>query len=525
MNESGKPRGRILLLEDDPGIRRLERRSLERAGFAVEDAGSLAEARAFLANGAFDLLLLDYQLGEGENGLEFYRLLSEEGQAIAAILVTGFGDESRVIEAMRAGVRDFVPKTPNFVELVVPTVERVLAQVQQERRLREAEAASRAKDDFLAALSHELRTPLTPVLALVSALRKDERLDADIRGDINLIHRNISLEARLIDDLLDLTRIARGKLEVRMEPVDLVPILDHAMRTSRDFDSSGKKVSWESKLSRQPTFVQGDGARLTQVFWNVLKNAVKFTPERGTIRICSRMEERDGREWACVSVADSGIGIAAEALPRIFDAFEQGGRGITRQFGGLGLGLAISRAIVELHGGVIIAESAGLGAGATFTVRLPKLPQQQAETPGRSAPAHLNSEGVSSAHLLLVEDHTDTAVVMARMLRRAGFHVTTACSVTEALERVEQERREIDHNGRSHPIHLVVSDLGLPDGHGVDLMRQLRDDYGLRGIALSGFGMEEDVRRAREAGFATHLTKPVDFDRLLRVIQETLAEA
>jgi signal transduction histidine kinase len=521
MNESGEARGSILLLEDDPGIRRLERVHLERAGYAVEVAGDSAEARRFLAEKPYDLLLLDYQLADGENGLEFYRQLTAEGQSVAAVLVTGFGDEARILEAMRAGVRDFIPKTANFVDLVAPTVERVLAQVQQERRLREAEAASRAKDDFLAALSHELRTPLTPVLALVSALRKDERLPADVRGDVALIYRNITLEARLIDDLLDLTRIARGKLEVRLETVDLGPILEHALRTSRDVEYGGKNIQWQCELFPSPVHVRADGARLTQVFWNVLKNAVKFTPEAGLIRVRCTLE--DGQ--VCVSVSDTGMGIAPEALPRIFDAFEQGGRGITKTFGGLGLGLAISRAIVERHGGTITAASDGLGTGATFRICLPAVSAPVPDPAARAHIAHLDPDSRSSAHLLLVEDHTDTAMVMARMLRRAGFHVTMAHSVAEALARVAEVQQEIDQHGRAHPVHLVVSDLGLPDGHGEDLMRLLRDRYGLEGIALSGFGMEDDVRRACEAGFATHLTKPVDFERLLRAIHEVLARA
>jgi CheY-like chemotaxis protein len=224
-----------------------------------------------------------------------------------------------------------------------------------------------------------------------------------------------------------------------------------------------------------------------------------------------------------VSIADSGIGIPPEALPRIFDAFEQGGRGITQSFGGLGLGLAISRAIVELHGGTITATSGGAGSGAEFTIRLPRLAAGPTETANRGGTPHLRPESRSTAHLLLVEDHPDTALVMARMLRRAGFHVTTAGTVAEAIARAAEAHGEIESDGQSHPVHLVVSDLGLPDGHGVDLMRTLRDRYGLQGIALSGFGMEEDVRRAHAAGFAAHLTKPIDFDRLLRAIHEMLA--
>ena len=234
--------GTILVLEDDPGIGRLERLRLERAGHRVEIATHTARAREVLAEGDVELLIFDYQLSEPINGLEFYRLLLEEGCDIPAILVTGFGDETRIIEAMRAGVRDFIPKTANFVDLVAPTVERVMKQVRAERQLLAAEAASSAKDHFLATLSHELRTPLTPVLALVSALRRDDRLPQDVIEDIATIHRNIELEARLIDDMLDLTRISRGKLELQFATVDIRPIIEHAIKTCCSHEAAEKMI-------------------------------------------------------------------------------------------------------------------------------------------------------------------------------------------------------------------------------------------------------------------------------------------
>ena len=427
---------------------------------------------------------------------------------------------------MRAGVRDFIPKTPNFVDLVAPTVDRVMEQVRQERRLVEAEAASRAKDNFLATLSHELRTPLTPVVALVSALQTDERLPSDVRADLEIIHRNIALESRLIDDLLDLTRISRGKLELRLEGVDIRPIVAHALKTVCDWGSEEKAVRCHSELADVPHPVRADPARVTQVFWNLLKNAVKFTPHGGEICVRSRIEDVDGKPWIVVEVKDSGIGIDPEALPRIFGAFEQGGRGITRRFGGLGLGLAISKAIVELHGGSIEATSEGLGRGSVFTVRLPAVigaavsevrPLPPMRIAGKEEPE------ISAAHVLLVEDHYDTAAVLARMLRRAGFRVTPAATIAEGIARAQEAHSTIGSTGRVTPIELVLSDLGLPDGSGVELMQQLRSQYGLRGIALSGFGMDQDVQRALEAGFSRHITKPVDISNLLGTIREVLA--
>jgi signal transduction histidine kinase len=519
-----RPRGTVLVLEDDPGIGRLQRLQLERAGFHVELTTSTSEARARMAANRIDLLVLDYQLSEPSNGLEFYRALQRESRDLPAILVTGYGDESRIIEAMRSGVRDFIPKTPNFIELVAPTVERVMKQVQSERQLLEAEAASRAKDHFIATLSHELRTPLTPVLALVSALQRDERLPQDVREDMATIFRNIELEARLIDDMLDITRIARGKLELQFETIDIRPIIEHAMKTCCASEAAQKMIICHEHLAEGEHLARVDAARLTQVFWNVLKNAIKFTPAGGQVFVRTHREE-NAHPSLVIEIQDTGIGITSDVLPRVFGAFQQGDRSITQQFGGLGLGLAISKAIVEAHGGTIIAQSPGTNLGATFCIRLPLSHTATAavtvEPAGREEPPRASEMG--HAHLLLVEDHPDTAHVMARMLRRAGFQVTAASNLAQALAETEAARKSIDHSGRARPVRLVISDLGLPDGSGYDLMRKLRAEFKLRGVALSGFGMEEDVRRAEEAGFSRHLTKPVDFELLLTTIRELLA--
>jgi len=520
-------RGTILVLEDDPGIGRLQRLQLERAGFRVELTTSTSEARARLATHRIDLLLLDYQLSEPTNGLEFYAALQKESRDVPAVLVTGYGDETRIIEAMRAGVRDFIPKTPNFIELVAPTVERVMKQVQAERQLHDAEAASRAKDHFIATLSHELRTPLTPVLALVSALQRDERLPQDVQEDMATIFRNVELEARLIDDMLDISRIARGKLELQFETVDIRPIIEHAIKTCCAHEAAEKMIVCHETLLPGGHVARVDAARLTQVFWNVLKNAIKFTPVGGQIFVRTRREEDAAQPALVVEVEDTGIGISPEVLPQVFGAFQQGDRSITQQFGGLGLGLAISKAIVDAHGGTISAASAGPQQGSTFTVRLPLSQSAKAtvefEPAGQKPAEKAHTPDGVHAHVLLVEDHPDTAQIMARMLRRAGFHVTAATTLAQALAETEAARKTVDDSGRTRPIRLVVSDLGLPDGSGYDLMRKLRADFRLRGIALSGYGMEEDVRLAQEAGFARHLTKPVDFELLLASIREVLA--
>jgi len=320
-----------------------------------------------------------------------------------------------------------------------------------------------------------------------------------------MIRRNVELEARLIDDLLDLTRIARGKIELRREVTDARQLLHHSVDICCSRDVAAGRVRLELGLAPGDYRLWADAPRLTQVFWNLLNNAVKFTPDGGAVMVRSSADDGLLR----IEVSDTGIGIEPDMLPRIFDAFEQAERRITRRFGGLGLGLAVSKAIVEMHGGTLTAESAGHGKGATFRVELPvgELPR---ETPVVAAEA----EAAITANLsiLLVEDHADTSEALAELLRLLGYRVKVAGSVAAALDLAAL-------NG----IDLVISDLGLPDGSGFDLMRELGARHGLRGIALSGYGMEEDVQRSREAGFETHLTKPVNLQTLQEAIRRAAA--
>ncbi|HEV7519147.1 MAG TPA: ATP-binding protein [Thermoanaerobaculia bacterium] len=391
-------------------------------------------------------------------------------------------------------------------------VKRAEAELRQAKEA--AEAANQAKDRFLATLSHELRTPLTPVLAVVSRLAEESGLAGPLREELARVQRNVELEARLIDDLLDLTRIARGKLELHREIVDLGQLIGQALDTCGP--DLAERLAVTLDLGDGDHRVWGDGPRLAQVFWNLLNNAVKFTPAGGTLSLRS---SRPAPGRLAVEVADSGIGIDPEVLPRIFDGFEQGERTITRRFGGLGLGLAISKAIVELHGGSLRVASGGRGQGATFTVELPA-GMELARPAGPALPATGEERKAASQlplHILLVEDHLDTALAMAELLRALGHRVTTAAGVGAGLAAAAVAM--VTGNGSA--IDLVVSDLGLPDGSGHDLMRELKSRYGLSGIALSGYGMEEDVHQSREAGFDRHLTKPVSIQVLAAAIRES----
>jgi PAS domain S-box-containing protein len=388
-------------------------------------------------------------------------------------------------------------------------VERELlaAKARAEKAQLVAESASRAKDHFVAVLSHELRNPLTPVLPALAAIEK--LIPEEGREFLEIARRNVELEARLIDDLLDVTRIASGKIELDRKVVDLGTILHRAAEVCRA-DIEARQLRFGIKIEDGPHSVHADSARLQQVFWNLIKNAVKFTPHGGSVDV--RCWREDGH--VIVQVADSGQGIASEALLRLFDAFEQESRATTRQFGGLGLGLAISKALVEMHGGTIQGYSAGKGQGATFTVTLP-LPELQATekptTPHSIAPIAPRNK----LRILLVEDHGDTVRVMRRLLSAEGHQVQTAGDVATALELAAREEFDV-----------LLSDLGLPDGSGHDLMRELlARGRRLPGIALSGYGMADDVQKTLEAGFLEHLTKPVNFDVLLAALNRAAGPA
>ena len=362
----------------------------------------------------------------------------------------------------------------------------------------ESERANRAKDSFLAMLSHELRTPLTPVLTAVLSLEQSDDLSDEIRSALQMIRRNVQLEARLIDDLLDLTRISKGKVQLNLEEVDAHLLLRSALEICQA-DIDKKKLSLRTDFAAEKASLQADPARLQQIFWNLIKNAVKFTPEGGRLEIRTDNVEGELR----VQVSDTGMGIDAETLPKIFNAFEQGER---TQFGGLGLGLAISKALVETHHGKLIAESDGPDKGATFTAIFPL-----ADT---TVDAKRNAEPSvpvphKSMRVLLVEDHIDTNHSLTQLLRRRGYHVQSAHTVQAALEAAAQEKFDV-----------LVSDIGLPDGSGIDLMQKLKNDHPIFGIALTGFGMEDDLRKSQEVGFNHHLVKPVDLNRLDALIQE-----
>lgn len=368
----------------------------------------------------------------------------------------------------------------------------------------EAERANSAKDRFLAVLSHELRTPLTPITAAVHLLERQGNLPQEVNRLLPMIRRNIALEARLIDDLLDLTAIGAGKVNLQIQTVDLHALVVAVMEMLKD-DIAAKHLQLELSLDADCSEVDGDEARLQQVLWNIVRNAIKFTPEGGRIRIASTCE---GQE-VVLSCSDNGIGIHPDALPRIFLPFEQADADVSRRFGGLGLGLAIASGLVTHHRGRLTVDSEGRDKGALFTLRMPMaLQRTQAALP--ELPSAGTAPEVRRVKLLLVEDNLDTAEAMGMSLEDLGYEVTHAYLLQEAFAAAERERFDV-----------IVTDLGLPDGSGVEIGRRLHDSLPV--LAVSGFGSPNDLKESKEAGFVAHLVKPVDPLVVHEAVQSALA--
>jgi len=432
--------------------------------------------------------------------------------------VLSFGTPFQLIEAAlkdKAGMTHFV--NVHLLRLQGPqqTVQGVLYLVEDKTRdvtlRQELIGANAAKDQFLALLSHELRNPLSPVIAMVGELEASVPDSPSVREALEVIRRNVELEARLIDDLLDVTRIAKGKLQLSFEIICVHQILHRAYEICRE-EIAAKDLQVEFRLRASHTHVEGDPARLQQVFWNLIKNSVKFTPEKGRIILETLNPAPEEIE---IRITDSGIGIEPEKISKIFNAFEQGQVSITRRFGGLGLGLAISKALIDAHGGKIHVESPGKDRGSTFSLRLKTVAAPAVAGDGaEEAPTVSREKEIpkpSQRRVLVVDDHQDTCTGMKMMLERRGYEITVAYSAEQAVQKA--------HN---QDFDLLISDIGLPGRNGYDLMRELRESKGMPGIALSGFGSEDDISKARAAGFAEHLTKPINFERLQEAIQNLL---
>lgn len=491
--------------------------------YRVIEASTVREGVEFIEKVRPDCVVLDQRLPDGDS-LDFLREASAgEGRLpFPAIIFTHTGDREAAVALMKAGALDYLVKTNAEADSIRLAINNAIYKARAEQRIREQRlelerlyaearanndalrAANAAKDDFLAMLSHELRTPLTPVLSLVSSTTNDAALSADLRETFAMIQRNVELEARLIDDLLDLTQVSSGRLKIQRSPVDVHRCIEAALDVCHE-SFAQKRITIRTELAASESMVMGEFARLNQVFWNLLKNAAKFGKPNGQVTISTTNEAGQ----IVTEIRDDGMGIEPARIASIFGAFspikpQQTGTG-------LGLGLAITRAIVEGHKGDIHAASDGRGCGAVFRISLP-ISHQAAPTSDR--PALAVSSAVRGKTILVVEDHEDTRRVLSRALRRRGFGVTAAGSVAAATEQFSL-----------NPADLIICDIGLPDGTGWDLLEKLRPSGPVRAIAVSGYGMGHDVKKSREVGFIAHLTKPIDFAQLETLLVESLASA
>ncbi len=522
---------RILLVEDSNDDEHLIRAELRRHTMQwelvrVQDRPSYETA---LSN-SWDVILADYQLPSFD-APEALELLKASGQDIPFIVVSGSVGEDIAVHMMKAGAADYFRK--ENMRRLVPAIQREVAEHEQrerrrrleaerdalldnERRLRgeaerargEAERANRLKDEFLATLSHELRTPLNAMLGWAHLLRQGGLSPDRQERALETIERNAKSQAKLIDDLLDISRIIAGKLVLQLRDVALVHVVDTALDALKPAaDAKNVLLRKEDDTAMGP--VPGEPERLQQVVWNLLSNAIKFTPEGGTVTV--RLLNREGR--AVLEVSDTGQGIKPEFLPHVFDRFRQEDGSTTRRAGGLGLGLAITRHLVELHGGTVGVSSEGEGQGATFTVTLPMreagIPREETQ-PVRGGPA----SRLSGLRVLVVDDELDARELVANVLGLEGADVRTAAGGREALLLIEEWGPQV-----------LVSDIGMPGMSGYDFIKAVRALPPERGgwvaaAALTAYASAEDRHRAMLAGYQMHISKPVNPERLVRVVAD-----
>ncbi|HVF55053.1 MAG TPA: ATP-binding protein [Pyrinomonadaceae bacterium] len=383
------------------------------------------------------------------------------------------------------------------------------------RAREQAEAANRAKDVFLATLSHELRTPLTAVLGWARMIRNLEMDDHTARHGLLVIERNAESQNQLIQDLLDVSRIVTGKLRLEVKPMELVPIVRAAIESVQQV-AEAKAIRLDAAFETDSALVTGDAERLQQVVWNLLSNAIKFTPKEGHVEVKLEHHGSDVR----IKVSDTGEGIAPEFLPHVFERFRQADGSTTRRHGGLGLGLAVVRHLIEQHGGSVSAESEGEGKGATFIVDLPIIAVRPRAAEGRDeeedasgvSPQTGGSESLDGVRVLVVDDQSDARELLSMVLNYAGAEVSTAGSAEEALQLLKRVKPDV-----------LVSDIGMPEQDGFALIgrvRSLSAEQGgqVRAIALTAYVTEEERQRSLDAGFERHINKPVEPSELIAAV-------
>src|SRR6185369_13575758 len=521
---------RLLVVDDEESLRITTAEIFENEGYVVDTASSGDEAIDLMSKEDYDLVLTDLHM-EGGDGLSVLNQIRRQAPLTISVVLTGFASVESAIAALQEGAYDYLIK-PCDIESMKHTIRRGVehrrlmlaeqkarADLQQlnldlEQRIAERTAeltrlnlelaeANRAKDVFLATLSHELRTPLTPVVGWIKLLRSGTLDEKIVLQALDAIERNAWLQSRLIDDLLDTSRIATGKLHFEPKPTDLNTVVKAAVDTVRA-SAAARDIDLSVSLWHSSLVVMGEPVRLQQIAWNLVSNAIKFTDPGGKVSVATEMSDKQAQ----LVVSDTGVGIAPEFLPHVFDRFRQADGSTSRRHGGLGLGLAIADALAKMHGGGLHAESEGQGRGACFTLRINLAPTEHVAS-------EVVEQKVHSLHgldVLIVEDSADTLELLSAVFSREGANVTTAASAAEALHQAVVKRPGI-----------IVSDIGMPETDGYQLLDQLRLIPGLKdvpAIAISGYASEEDREHALSVGYLALVPKPIDVEVLFDLIHD-----
>ena len=522
--------GRLLVVDDEESLRITTAAILEKEGYTVDTASSGDEAIALMHEADYDLVLTDLHM-EGGDGLSVLNQIRRNSPLTISVVLTGFASVESAIAALQEGAYDYLVK-PCDIDSMKHTIRRgvehrrlMLAEqkartdleqlnLDLERRIAERTAeltrlnaelaeANRAKDVFLATLSHELRTPLTPVVGWIKLLRSGNLDEKSVAQALDAIERNAWLQSKLIDDLLDTSRIATGKLHFEPKPTDLNTIVNAAIDTVRA-SAAARNIQMSIDICPHTLVVMGEPVRLQQIAWNLISNAIKFTDPGGKVMISTDTDGPNAR----LRVEDTGVGIAPDFLPHVFDRFKQADGSTSRRHGGLGLGLAIADALARMHGARIEAESAGEGKGACFTLHV-DLAASARVVP---EPIREKTHSLSGLDVLIVEDSEDTLMLLRALFSREGATVTTAASAAEALKHAVTRRPSV-----------IISDIGMPDVDGYQLLEQLKVIPGMEdvpAIAISGYASDEDRERALGTGYQALVAKPIDVDLLFNLIQD-----
>jgi signal transduction histidine kinase len=512
MESLSEKRPLVLLVDDNSDMLAYMSTLLQTDGYEVFKAKNGRQAletiNGLLRNNLnLDLIVTDVMMPY----MDGFELLGEiraqpEISHISVLLISARAGQEASAEGLSAGADDYMVKpfsAREFRSRVASRINLTRKRLTEKLLRLEAEKTNELKDQFLAQLSHELRTPLTPALLLATHYLEKNNLPEEFRQDMQLISRQIQLQAQLVDDLLDVTKIRQQKIFLNLQPVNVNTVLTQSYEIF-EHEAEGKGIKLSLDLGPGNACISADPTRLQQIFWNLLSNAVKFTPPGGSIQVSSCLESNTSR---VIRVTDSGIGIDPLILLKLFTAFEQGKQETTREFGGLGLGLVIAKALATYHGGTLEVFSEGVGRGATFTVTLPCVEEQEILEVTESAELLMKTISVP-LRVMVVEDNPVSLLVLTRLIQKLGHSVGSAATV--------QAARALAESGN---FDILLCDLGLPDGSGLDVIKftKLRHPS-IRSVAVTGFGREEDIQRSYEAGFDQHLIKPITLAQLQSVL-------